>query len=294
LVELLVVIAIIGILIALLLPAIQAARESARRTECANNLRQIGVAVSNFESTHGYLPAGAEWEEGKIARGSALIFILPYLDETVIYQAYDFKKENVDDEVYPGTNRRIGATSIPTYVCPSDTYESVEWPLHNYSASRGPTDVGDNPDCFCDFPWRKFAMAPDGDRKNFAGPFSRLGTKCTLRQITDGMSKTIFFGEIRPVCSWHGLNGWAKSNNGNGYCSTLTPINFDTCNADAVDPCHRPCNWNTEAGFRSFHVGGANFLMGDGAVRMLDENIDYMTYQYLGAKNDGHVNDNSS
>ena len=132
-------------------------------------------------------------------------------------------------------------------------------------------------------------MAPDGDRRTFAGPFTRLGTKTKVKQITDGMAHTIFFGEVRPVCSSHGLNGWAKSNNGNGYCSTLIPINFDTCNAEAADPCRRPCNWNTEVGFRSAHVGGAHFLLGDGAVVRISEDIDYMTYQYLGAKNDGEV-----
>ena len=288
LVELLAVIAIIGILVALLLPAIQAAREAARRTSCKNNLKQIGLAVANFESTRGYLPAGADWEAGKIARGSALIFILPYLEDNAIYDAFDFKKDDVDDAVFPGTDQRVGSTQISIYECPSDSHEIVSWPLHNYSASRGPTDLANNPDCACDFPWRDFAMAPDGDHRNFAGPFTRLGTKIKLRQITDGMSQTIFFGEIRPTCSSHGLNGWAKSNNGNGYCSTLVPINFDTCDADAVDPCHRPCNWNTEVGFRSAHVGGAHFLLGDGAVRFIEENIDYMTYQYLGAKDDGH------
>jgi prepilin-type N-terminal cleavage/methylation domain-containing protein len=287
LVELLVVIAIIGILVALLLPAIQAAREAARRTGCTNKLKQIGLAVTNFESARRQLPAGANWEAGKVARGSALIFILPYLEETVIYEAYDFTRLDIDNELFPGTNQRIGDTPIPAYICPSDSHESVSWPLHNYSASRGPTDLSDNPNCFCDFAWRSFAMAPDGDRQKFAGPFSRLGTTTKVRQITDGMSRTIFFGEIRPLCSSHGLNGWAKSNNGNGYCSTLVPINFDTCNAEAVDPCHRPCNWNNEAGFRSSHAGGTYFLMGDGAVRFMEDTIDYQTYQYLGAKNDG-------
>ena len=133
-----------------------------------------------------------------------------------------------------------------------------------------------------------FATAPDGDRRHFAGPFSRLGTPCKISQVVDGLSQTIFFGEIRPVCSSHGLNGWAKSNNGNGYCSTLVPINFDTCDENATDLCHRPCNWNTEVGFRSAHPGATNFLLGDGSVQLLSDDIDYVTYQYLGGKDDEH------
>lgn len=287
LVELLVVIAIIGVLIGLLLPAIQAAREAARQSACKNNLKQIGLAISNYESTRRTLPAGAEWEPGKLARGSALITILPYIEEKVLFDAYDFSKSDIDNEVLPGTNQRIGATLIATYLCPSDSATDADWPLHNYAASRGPTDVADNPACLCNFPWRASAMAPDADPRKFAGPFTRLGTRVKVSQITDGLSHTIFFGEIRPSCSSHGLNGWGKTNNGNGYCSTLVPINYDTCSPSAVDACRRPCNWNTEVGFRSNHSGGVHLLFGDGAVRLIGESIDYQTYQYLGAKNDG-------
>ena len=130
-------------------------------------------------------------------------------------------------------------------------------------------------------------MAPLDSPGNFAGPFTRIGTAAGLQQVSDGLSKTIFFGEVRPACSEHASNGWATSNNGNGYCTTLIPINFDTCNEDAADPCQRPCNWNTEVGFKSAHPGGAQFLLGDGSIRFLPEDIDHQAYQYLGAKNDG-------
>jgi hypothetical protein len=105
--------------------------------------------------------------------------------------------------------------------------------------------------------------------------------------VTDGLSKTIFFGEVRPRCSQHAQNGWTSSNDGNGYCSKLIPINFDTCNDNSPDFCHRSYNWNAEVGFRSAHAGGAHFLFGDGAVHLLAESIDHQMYQYLGAKNDG-------
>ena len=132
-------------------------------------------------------------------------------------------------------------------------------------------------------------MAPVDDSEVYVGPFSRTGVQRELEEITDGLTKTIFFSEVRPLCSQHVRNGWVASNNGNGYCTTLIPINYDTCNDTAIDPCHRSCNWNTEVGFKSTHPGGANFLFGDGSVYFLEEQIDHQLYQYLGAMNDGQA-----
>jgi prepilin-type processing-associated H-X9-DG protein len=150
--------------------------------------------------------------------------------------------------------------------------------------------VYENPGCYCAIPaeWSSLAMAPLDDPKNYAGPFTRMGTAVKLSQITDGLSKTIFFGEVRPNCSQHVREGWAYTNNGNGYCTTLIPINYDSCNEDAADGCAAPCNWNTEVGFKSSHSGGAQFLFGDGSVHFIPESIEHQTYQYLGAKSDGY------
>jgi prepilin-type N-terminal cleavage/methylation domain-containing protein/prepilin-type processing-associated H-X9-DG protein len=289
LVELLVVIAIIAILVALLLPAIQAAREAARRSSCSNNLRQIGVALHDFEGNHKRLPAGAVWSNAGINRGSALVFLLPFLEELSLYDAYDFKQANVDDTMLSGS--LVGSREISVYRCPSDNYEPVYDGLvpHSYAASRGPTEVYDNPACSCTHPWQSYAKSPLDDRRNFAGPFTRVGVEVGLKKVTDGLSSTIFFGEVRPACSEHAQLGWATTNNGNGYCTTIIPINYDSCDPLAADPCRRPCNWNTEVGFKSAHVGGAQFLFGDGSVRFLDETIDHQTYQYLGGKSDGQI-----
>ena len=299
LIELLLVIAIIGTLIALLLPAVQSAREAARRMACANNLKQIGVAVHNYESDRKAYPPGARWEryapEGKRRRhGSALVHLLPYVEQQALYDAFDFKQLSIDKAVFPGTNRRIGAEIIQTYLCPSDEHDGQFQGIavHNYAASNGPTEVYDNPACSCGqyaTDWKPYEMAPIDDYKNFAGAFSRLYSVTTRpKQITDGLAKTIFFGEVRVPCSIHTRAGWAHTNNGNGYCTTLIPINYDSCNDAAPDPCNRPCNWNMEVGFKSAHPGGAQFLFGDGSVRFIGESINHQVYQYLGAKADGH------
>jgi prepilin-type N-terminal cleavage/methylation domain-containing protein/prepilin-type processing-associated H-X9-DG protein len=291
LVELLVVIAIVSILIALLLPAIQSAREAARRSECANNLKQIGIAMHNYELGRKRLPPGAVWSPSPkgVRQGSILIFLLPFVEQKQLYDAFDFTAKNLDNAAFPGTADKIGSHPVSTFVCPSDDHDALAngKALQNYSASRGPTDVFNNPSCTCSIPWSTLSLAPLDDKRNYAGPFTRMGTATRLSEITDGLSKTIFVGEVRPSCSEHATNGWATTNNGNGYCTTLIPINFDTCDPSAADPCHRPCNWNTEVGFKSAHRRGAQFLFGDGSVHFLPESIDHQTYQYLGAKADG-------
>jgi prepilin-type N-terminal cleavage/methylation domain-containing protein len=291
LVELLVVIAIIGILLALLLPAVQAAREASRRSQCSNNLKQIGLALQNYEQAHKRLPPGARYSSGGMRRGSILLFLLPYLEETALSNAIDLNGPNLDSAVASG--QKVRSQLISSFICPSDDHEKIysDSALHNYAASRGPTDVYNNPGCSCSLPaaWTSLSLAPLDDPNNYAGPFTRVGSTVKLTQITDGLSKTIFFGEVRPNCSDHVREGWAYTNNGNGYCTTLIPINYDSCNAEADDNCARPCNWNTEVGFKSSHSGGAQFLLGDGSVHLASETIDHQTYQHLGGKSDGYV-----
>jgi len=289
LVELLVVIAIIGVLVALLLPAIQAAREAARRSQCSNNLKQIGLAIHNYELSYKRLPAGANWRGAPLVqKGSILLFLLPFIEETGLYNSVDMHSPNLDDVV---RNAPIGGTRVTTYICPSDELNGMykEFAVHSYAASRGPTALYDNPGCSCAHDFDKYKLAPLDDLTNYAGPFTRMGTTTKLSRITDGLSQTIFFGEVRPGCSESVREGWAFTNNGNGYCSTIIPINYDTCNDQATDNCARSCNWNTEAGFKSNHPGGAYFLFGDGSAHFVQEDVDHQTYQYLGAKSDGNI-----
>lgn len=291
LVELLVVIAIIGILVGLLLPAVQAAREAVRRMSCSNNLKQLGLAIHNFESANKRLPPGAIWSSSGNKKGSVLIYLLPYLEQENLYQQFDLTKPNTDEQVFPNSSQMIGATSVPVFVCPSDNHPTNPYgfAMHNYAASRGPTELYENSSCYCDYAWKSLAQAPLDHPTNFAGPFTRVGTRIRLSEISDGLSTTLFFGEVRPKFSEHVRNGWAQSNNGNGYCSTLIPINYDTSNDSSSDPCRRSFNWNTEVGFKSAHTGGANFLIGDGSIQFISASIDHTTYQGLGAKQDGKV-----
>jgi prepilin-type N-terminal cleavage/methylation domain-containing protein len=314
LVELLVVIAIIGILIALLLPAVQAAREAARRMQCSNNLKQIGLALHNYENVHHTLPPGAFWrvKRDDSNKGSILIHLLPYLEQQTLYDAFDFNQHWIDGQTFGDSGEPIGAQVVAAYRCPSDTHSgTLETAghadsgvpdglvaLHNYTASRGPAILSNNGSCSCpnNFNTLYARGSYDGgsSRTDFPGVFTRRGISVKFSEITDGLSNTIFFGEVLPLCSWHNDNGWATSNNGNGYNSTVIPINYDTCHeggSASGDNCHRPCNWNTEAGFRSAHPGGCHFLLGDGSIHFVQETIDHNTYQLLGAKADGEVLD---
>lgn len=295
LVELLVVIAIIGVLVALLLPAVQAAREAARRTQCVNNLKQIGIGLHNYSDTLRTLPPGSIWYSSAAPanannRGPILLHILPFIEQRPLYEKFDFSQPP-ESQTVPGGTALLAATVIKTYVCPSDKNFNLlsGRAIHNYVASSGPTAHGSNSACACSAAgsWNTYATSPYSNATDFAGPFTRMATAIRLAEVTDGLSQTIFFGEVRRDCSAHVRGGWLSSNNANGLTSTLIPINNNTCDDTAADACQRPCNWSTELGFKSLHPGGANFLLGDGAVIYLTQNIDHNNYQALGGKSDG-------
>ncbi|MFW5693503.1 MAG: DUF1559 domain-containing protein, partial [Thermoguttaceae bacterium] len=133
LVELLVVIAIIGILIALLLPAVQSAREAARRMQCSNNLKQIGLALHNYHTAHKTLPYGANFGQGTGATWAAMI--LPYLEQQNVYDAFDFTLP-----VWHEQNEQAVQSVIPAYICPSDPASSE--PLQGGRIQTGSRNPG--------------------------------------------------------------------------------------------------------------------------------------------------------
>lgn len=295
LIELMVVIAVIGVLITLLLPAVHKVREGANLVKCQNNLKQIGLALHNFQIDDGAFPTGTYGFTGGYVptnRGSILLYLLPYIEQNKVLDLYDLTT-CTDTQMFPNTTTYLDSSIIPTYICPSDDHPAIidGHASQNYSASNGPTLHIANPFCPCtlSYDMDAYALAPYDLPGDYAGVFNRFqvgGT--TIEMITDGLSSTIFFGETRPACSVHVARGWGGTDNSQGFATTLVPINTDTCQPNNPNGCFQPCNATLEMGFRSMHPGGANFLIGDGSVRLLTQTIDMWTYQYLGAKADGN------
>ena len=338
LVELLVVIAIIGVLVALLLPAVQSARESARRSVCTNNLKQFGLAVHNYLGVKSRLPPGNEWDfgspkdpsfgancrlytGGNVARGSMHVKILPYIEQSALYDKIDFKGSTEPmNQTIAGKILRLHV--IDAFLCPTDGLRTVPstadfssalrgYGANNYVGNGGPNATAGNPDVVC--PLDFDALRPlVGFYNGFgcgtytvkpAGPFARDGKffKCRLADIPDGLSKTIMLGEVRVGCDCYAAErGWARTDNGTGLVGTLPPLNYDSCiggiddttslaNATAAgkDACASKYNYTTSFGFKSRHPGTVGFAMCDGAVRFLGENIDPYALQVLGCRSDG-------
>ena len=301
LIELLVVIAIIAILIALLLPAVQQAREAARRSQCRNNLKQIGVAMHNYNQTYGMLPPG--WvitpksgvSDGNMRFVGRLYgwgtFILPYLDLADIYNKQDFNQRDVNNCGGACPNSNWGAMLDPTkdnglatrpdvYHCPSDFLEvtgSQGYGTSNYVGcyGRGNELRGQNTN------WGKLS-----------GVFY-CNSSVGPADIKDGMSNTIMAGEISSS-----QKQWSYSRGGGIWPGVPDQHKHNVLVVRDTHPNH-PMNTtmpdtsvNDCDGFGSLHQGGAHFLFCDGAVRFLSESIDSSssplgTYQKLGDKRDG-------
>ncbi len=169
LVELLVVIAIIGLLVALLLPAVQAAREAARRMSCTNNIRQVCLATLNYETANGELPPGAIFnsKEGLRFRTGVLARILPYAEDTSLHDLIDFEKETDKQQLPDGTY--LAGFLVPMYICPSDATEpivtigGVPRAMTSYASSNGSGKRGNSPACGCPnlrAQWNTYALGP--------------------------------------------------------------------------------------------------------------------------------------
>jgi prepilin-type N-terminal cleavage/methylation domain-containing protein/prepilin-type processing-associated H-X9-DG protein len=306
LVELLVVIAIIGVLVALLLPAVQSAREAARRTQCANNLKQIGLAMTNYHDLNKWFPPGSVWVNDTATdvrnKGNFLVRILPYIEQQTLYQCFDFNLATNDQRLTSSsTSELLRGQMVPSYNCPSDTVRRTGTAPNfvmpaSYHTNFGPSSaISNNPNSSCPlYPtFQKYNRAPGNNTgvNSPAGPFSRAEWyQSKMADCLDGLSNTIYVGEVRGECSAHRAAGWSWSS-GWGHW-TQVPINFDTCRTQAVaqaegkDSCYANNNWNAAEGFKSLHPGGCQFVFGDGSVRYLQQNIDMVTYNYLGDKAD--------
>jgi prepilin-type N-terminal cleavage/methylation domain-containing protein/prepilin-type processing-associated H-X9-DG protein len=324
LVELLVVIAIIGILVGLLLPAVQAARESARRTQCVNHLKQIGLAIHSYSNSYQTLPYGSwnRWDAVPPpapppptllphveSRGTTLHFLLPYLEMQNLYEQFDFSDplSILENQKTPVPFAVLQKFSVPGFVCPSTAQEAANLnvTISTYAASSGPRRISAagpirGQPCECLHPYNAYAVTNNG-KMMAPGPFgttnsvrAKNGVQPTrLETVIDGLSNTIFFGETRPNCSSVVRSPWASSVNGCGEMTTVIPLNYPSCGDlktwRNVDGCKTYCNQNVSLGFKSNHRGGVMFLFGDGSVSFVQEGIDHATLQFLGGMADGRA-----
>lgn len=320
LVELLVVIAIIGVMVGLLLPAVQAAREAARRMSCSNNLKQIGLSMHNYESnfkrfaigTPNNNPANAPgnnvWTAGPHRHGSVLVKILPFLEQSTVFDQLDFGGDVVAQLIALGFSGANGNT-VPAYQCPSDGSSSgragAAQQRYNYATSIGNQNMPGRgwcnqfPDNAFTFPLppfggNMFRNGPTGHGStnsggNISGVFSRYDWAARFADISDGTANTIMMGEILPMCGDHHRGGWWNPNA--LWTATTGGINFNTCRKrnilDNQQNCNDFRNWQTSQAFKSDHPGGTQFVLCDASVQFITESVDYVTYQQLGDRRDG-------
>lgn len=294
LVELLVVIAIIGILVSLLLPAVQQVREAARRTQCANRFRQCSLALHNFESAHQELPVGMYFTSPAFPDACGPVDapfyngwgwgarILEFIEQDNLAASIEFRNDNYFDN----GNWRATATVIETYLCPSDPdagrlLECCSGKSNGPSVTedRAPTNIagvhGSN-SLFC-----------GGVRGNPEGNGILYNFRRTrFSQISDGQSNTLILGEVTEIPGSHPSQGSALF--GNFWCNWAVQSTLEGINGPGsmpggrdivLDPIdgteeNRHNEFWRESGFSSWHPGGANFAFADGSVHYLGQFID--------------------
>ena len=265
LVELLVVVAIIGILIALLLPAIQAARASAQRVQCLNNLKQLSLAQAAHESAHGYFAypvdkAGPE--------RSWSIPLLSYIGHSELYDRYQFKKH-----WYDPANAPVITTPVVTFICPSSTTEGKR--LYSGVTDKGKAYtayIGDYAACR----QVKSSLKTAGLVSVVGDGIVSKDLKRRALDVADGLSNTIMFGE-RAGGPMHYVNRATTTSTApsDGLCwgARANYMQLEGYQSDGVtSPGPRAMNANNDE-FYSFHPGSANFSFGDGSVRTIEETI---------------------
>lgn len=268
LVELLVVITIIGILVSMMLPAVNTAREAARQAQCKNNLHNLGIAIHGYEAQYQCLPPGQIWTQepappqtsGKVVeqRGNIIHRLLPLLEQKALYDCFDFGRQLMDgyskfQSPPSGTPQvtwdQIRTTRIPVLVCPSDDYRGVRpgdnFAMCNYLSSAGPNGGSGEGNwstpCKCttnfaigEIPTLQSRSKPLGpfriqQNRRLYNPTGAIDGPITSAMIRDGVSNTIFMGENRSRCSVYVWNGWAATHCGQGHHSTVYPINYPSC-----------------------------------------------------------------
>jgi prepilin-type N-terminal cleavage/methylation domain-containing protein/prepilin-type processing-associated H-X9-DG protein len=268
LVELLVVITIIGILIALLLPAVQAAREAARRMQCGNNFRQVGVALHNYHAAKGCFPPGnfeTKKDPYKNAPGafSWSVYLLPYVEQQAVYDLYTFGPYQPTYYWSPANNATASSTRILAYTCPSDPVQGTLLP--GEGAVTDMCGVSDSVNqCYpTDYFLRLFPAEVDG--------IFGSNECCTIADVLDGTSNTLIVGEVTggayPDGSPVGFF-WPYAN----VLDTLDGINGPFTMPGSGKWPAWPYDFYS-SGFASWHPGGCNFALADGSATFISQNV---------------------
>lgn len=295
LVELLVVIAIIAMLVTMLLPAVQSAREAARKTQCSNNLKNVGLALLNYESANGDLPAAVKFDEGQLPQSSDLfrenwvILTLPFMEEQSVFDSFDLSLPISRRE-----NQLGRSTRLDVMLCPSDSGaerpfagtsngEGGNWARGNYAANGVNDRIDESPRA-----WK------DATKRGVMG----FNQAVKLKQVVDGLSKTLLVAEIRigltdkdrrgtwamgtagsSAMFWHGYGGDDNGPNAandhsddvEGCSEVVRELGYDTLRRLKMT-CWEPCA-SYQATARSQHVGGVQAVFLDGSVHYLDDSI---------------------
>lgn len=293
--ELLVVIAIIGILIALLLPAVQAAREAARRSQCSNKLKQLGLALHNYHDTHRSFPPGTQtasavdyneagWcgshTDTSNSRASWTVLILPYLEQAARAKAFDYGKQFTSTSNRPGVsvNDTQFLASNPSHQCPSDVNASSD---NNNLCYFGVQGGGDSPSC-----------TNPNTRAFYINGVLFHNSAVKFRDITDGTTNVLLLGETK-YCLTKGARsdnivvGWASGAKLDSYGSplVLAGVELQINSLDGHGGNKDTLNFMTRL-FGSFHPGGCQFALCDGSVRFVSEVVDINLLQQSAIRDD--------
>lgn len=327
LVELLAVIAIVGLLVAMLLPAVQAAREAARRSQCANNLKQLALAVHGYESGQSRLPPAGRttmpdyvgswpsgrcvmdssapewvaWPSGSVGRAPWTVIILPFLDDLSRFQSYDLNGLFVSSPL-GGLGQPIGNTNArnnqaqckpnPRFACPSNKNSGSNLPYNDYVACQG---GGSGSRIGCSQWFERYFF--------YNGIFAN-NRELPVALVKDGMSNVILLGETRYFprfvdsnshgrwCCWDStaIRWYGATGSGNQpiqVAATMYAINSSPFDPGVDTSASTTLNVPNSSTFGSSHAGGCFFVFADGAVRFIGEDIDNAAYQSLGIRNDG-------
>jgi prepilin-type N-terminal cleavage/methylation domain-containing protein len=293
LIELLVVIAIIAILIGLLVPAVQKVREAAARIQCANNLKQMGLAIHNYHDVNKALPPSRVGPQ----HATWFVLILPYIEQDALYKQWDLTR------TYYEQTPAVQNAFVRAYVCPSR--RAIPMPSTQFEASStGSPDAQEHPgtqgDYACnggqfynaivDHPLCQGPMCYANSQVNGSGQLASSQSQTALKDITDGTSQTFLVGEKHSVRSMWGQSGpsWGEGAIWNGdFPRNFSRIGGQTKWNLGQSPTDLTGPWHCK--FGSWHPGICQFLFADSHVAILSNGVDMDTLQKLACRNDGKV-----